>query len=279
MPSDCTIVILTFNSAGVVNETIRQASKVTANIVVVDSYSTDVTVAIASDAGCRVVQREFVHYADQRNWAIDQFGSESTWQLHLDADEVLDEEAVRSITQVVAGKSGADSFDAYLIRRLDYFMGKRLRHSGLNPWHLRLFRAGAARCEDRRYDQHFITNASVGRLGGAMHDLNVSTLREWVDRHNRWSELEAEELLSGAAAGDILQGRFFGDPRERTRWLKQRYYRAPGGLRAVAYFLYRYVIKGGFLDGRVGFYFAFFQALWFRLLVDAKVYERELLSH
>jgi hypothetical protein len=65
-----------------------------------------------------------------------------------------------------------------------------------------------------------------------------------------------------------------GDARERTRFIKEIYYKLPTGLRSVSYFIYRYFFRLGFLDGKVGFYFAFFQALWFRMLVDAKMYEQ-----
>jgi hypothetical protein len=109
-----------------------------------------------------------------------------------------------------------------------------------------------------------------------MHDKNLLSLGEWTARHNRWSDAEASEAArANRAAGKVLHARFFGDPRERTRFLKERiYYRMPVTARALSYFFYRYIIRLGFLDGKAGFYFAFFQGLWFRMLVDAKVYER-----
>jgi glycosyltransferase involved in cell wall biosynthesis len=272
MSEPCTVVILTFNCAGIVADTIRQARKVSDDVRIVDSFSTDDTPAIAHRAGCAVVQRPFKNYADQRNWAIDQAVG-SGWQLHLDADEVLDDAAVAAIRGVVAAESRAPH-DAYMLRRIDYFMGRRLRFSGVNPWHLRLFRTGRARCEERLYDQHFVASVPAGRLAGSMHDRTSMTLSDWTARHNRWSDLEAAELLAVDAQRDgVLRADLLGDPRERTRSLKGYYYRLPGGARAVAYFLYRYVVRLGFLDGREGFYFAILQALWFRVLVDAKLYE------
>lgn len=270
--SSCVVVILTFNSASIIRETVSQAKKVSPHVFAVDSHSTDGTPAILAELGCTVVQRPFSNYSDQRNWAISQIEPSYGWQLHLDADEVLDDRAVAEINAVLAS---TPEFEAYLIRRRDYFMGKMLRFSGVNPWHLRLFRSGVGRCESRLYDQHFISPAKPGRLNGFMHDKNAARLSDWIASHNRWSDAEAKEKLGPRAASDnVLQPRLTGDARERTRFIKEIYYKLPTGLRSVSYFVYRYVFRLGFLDGRTGFYFAFFQALWFRMLVDAKMYEK-----
>lgn len=268
----CVVVILTFNSASIIRETVSEAKKVSPHVFAVDSHSSDGTPAILAELGCTVVQRPFANYSDQRNWAIAQVEQAYEWQLHLDADEVLDARAVADINALLSGTPGSD---AYLIRRRDYFMGKMLRFSGLNPWHLRLFRSGQGRCESRLYDQHFISPATPGRLGGFMHDKNSARLSDWIASHNRWSDAEAKEKLGPrVAADDVLKPRLMGDARERTRFIKELYYKLPIGIRSLGYFFYRYVFRLGFLDGRTGFYFAFFQALWFRMLVDAKMYEQ-----
>ncbi|MBC7939603.1 MAG: glycosyltransferase family 2 protein [Chitinophagaceae bacterium] len=267
------VVVLTFNCEAIVGQTLAQALRLCTRPFVVDSHSTDRTVEIARSLGCQVVQRPFKNYSEQRNWAIAEVAGLSRWQLHLDADEVLDDAAVREITAIAA--SSAPGHRAYMIRRIDCFMGRQLRHSGLNPWHLRLFMSGHGVCEDRLYDQHFIADAPAGRLRGCMHDKTCVSLSDWTARHNRWSDLEVAELARGLGAKDsVLKGRLRGDPRERMRWLKGLYYRLPGGVRSLAYFGYRYVLRLGFLDGREGFYFAALQAFWFRVLVDAKAYER-----
>lgn len=272
----CRVVILTFNCEEIIGETLAQARRIDARPFVVDSFSTDRTIEILRDAGCECVQRRFDNYADQRNWAIREVAPRTKWQLHLDADEVMDDEAVTSVKAVVDG-TPPSAARAYMLRRVDYFMGRRLRHSGLNPWHLRLFRSGDGACEDRLYDQHFVAPGPVGRLEGCMHDRNSLSLSEWTARHNRWSELEVAQLLreipGHATAARVLRGRLFGDPRERARWMRKWYYRLPVGLRGVAYFVYRYFLRLGVLDGREGFYFSFLQAFWFRVLIDAKLHE------
>ena len=142
MKNECVVVILSYNSAGIIGETLGQALMASTNVLLVDSGSTDATCDIARKLGCTVLHRPFSNYSDQRNWAIKQVTDEYEWQLHLDADEVLDNLAIEEIRMaVVTGKHSA-----YMLRRRDYFMGRELKHSGVNPWHLRLFRSPQLFC-------------------------------------------------------------------------------------------------------------------------------------
>lgn len=265
------VILLTFNSIDVIERTVRAALQVSALVHVVDSGSVDGTDVLAAALGCRVVHRPFKHYADQRNWAIGEFGHLSEWQLHLDADEVLDATAVAEIRRVLADPGPASGF---ILERRTYFLGRPLRFGGTTNYHLRLFRSGTARCEDRLYDQHFVADAPAVRLRGLLHDMNVGSLSEWTARHNRWSDLEVAELRRPAAGGQgQIRAQLSADPRERRRLYKGWYYALPPILRPLLLFLYRYVLQGGFLDGRAGFLYAFLQVLWFRMLVDAKLLE------
>ena len=266
------VIVLTFNAAAVVERTLRAAAQVANQIFVVDSGSTDGTLGIVRRMGIEPVHRAFVNYADQRNWAIAEFGAQMAWQLHLDADEVLDDEAVTAVRRVLADPAAVSH--AWMFERRTYFLGRPLRFGGATNYQLRLFPSGGARCEDRLYDQHFVSTLPVQRLRGVLHDLNAGTLSEWTTRHNRWSDLESAELRrpDAAAAGQI-NARLSDDPRERRRLYKRGYYAVPLLWRALALFGWRYVVLGGFLDGRTGFLYAFLQALWFRMLVDAKLIE------
>lgn len=265
------VVLLTFNCRRSILGTVEAARRVTEHVIAVDSLSTDGTPEFLRELGCTVLSRPFVHYADQRNWAIEQAAARFDWQLHLDADEVLDERAASAVREVVA----ADRATAvYVFRRRTHFLGRRLRFGGATNYHLRLFRSGTARCEQRLYDQHFVSALPMQRVAGWLDDLNVGDLTEWTSRHNRWSSLEALELHGrGGTTGGEVVARLSADPRERRRLYKGAYYSAPPLVRALALFLYRYVAQLGFLDGRAGFVYAALQSFWFRLLVDAKLLE------
>jgi hypothetical protein len=141
-------------------------------------------------------------------------------------------------------------------------------------WHLRLFRNGAGRCEERKYDQHFyLSQGTVGELQGAMIDEIRMSLSEWTARHNRWSDAEVLEQTSAAEGARVLP-RLTGTAVERKRYLRRLYNGAPLFVRPFALFFYRYVMRLGFLDGREGFVFWTLQTFWFRFLIDAKLFEQ-----
>jgi glycosyltransferase involved in cell wall biosynthesis len=266
------VIILAFNSVDTIATTLARAREISDDLHVVDSFSSDDTVAVSRQLGAQVVQHAFESYDAQRNWAIDNLVLRYAWQLHLDADERLTPELIASVRTLP--ESPADS--GFLIARMVQFLGRILRHGGMSPtWHLRLFRNGAGRCEERKYDQHFyLSNGSTGELQGYMIDEIRMPLTEWTARHNRWADAEVlEQTVAISTAG--VQPRFRGTPVERKRSLRALYNRAPLFIRPYALFVYRYFLRLGFLDGREGLIFWTLQTFWFRFLIDAKIFEQQ----
>ena len=265
------VVILAYNSVETLGATLAQAKQISDDLHVVDSFSTDETVALSQQHGAQVVQHAFESYGAQRNWAIDHLPLRYAWQLHLDADERLTPELIASLQALPEDPAHS----GFLIGRLVQFLGRQLRHGGMSPtWHLRLFRNGAGRCEERKYDQHFyLTQGSAGQLQGYMIDEIRMSLSEWTARHNRWSDAEVMEQTQANDAVRI-QPRFRGNPVERKRFLRGLYNGAPLFVRPYALFFYRYFLRLGFLDGREGFIFWTLQTFWFRFLIDAKLFEQ-----
>ena len=264
------VVILAYNSVETLGTTLAQAQQISDDLHVVDSFSTDDTVALSQQRGAQVVQHAFESYGAQRNWAIDHLPFRYAWQLHLDADERLTPELIASVQTLPENPEQS----GFLIARLVQFLGRQMRHGGMSPtWHLRLFRHGAGRCEERKYDQHFyLTQGSAGQLQGYMIDEIRMSLSEWTARHNRWSDAEVMEQTEAMDAVRI-QPRLGGNPVERKRYLRGLYNRSPLFVRPYALFIYRYFLRLGFLDGRVGFIFWTLQTFWFRFLIDAKLFE------
>jgi len=267
------VILLSFNSEKTLGATIRRARLVSDEIFVVDSYSTDGTVALATSLGACVVQHPFADYGAQRNWAIECLPITRSWQLHLDADELMDDKLVGSIREL----SEETSKSGYFLPRYVRFLGRVMRHGGMSPtWHLRLFRTGAGRCEDRKYDQHFILlRGTAGRLPGVLIDDIQISLGEWTARHNRWSDGEVAELENQSAI-DRLEPKLFGTPPERKRFLRGLYNRVPLFIRPFGLFFYRYFLMLGFLDGTPGLIFWVLQTFWFRFLIDSKIWERRV---
>lgn len=268
------VVLLTYNSETVIEATLRSASKVSDDLHVVDSFSTDRTLSIAKAGGARVVQHPFENYGAQRNWAIENLPLKYDWELHLDADERLSDELAQEIFTVLP--RAPRDIVGYFIPRLVCFMGRPIRHGGMFPvFHLRLFRRGFGRCEDRFYDQHFFVRGRTQQLRHHFVDDIRMSLDEYVTRHNRWAAAEMREQLTCLKSGRICPA-MFGDPAQRKRFLRAWYERFPLFARAVMLFLYRYVFRLGFLDGKEGLIFYVIQTFWFRFLVDARLFEYRL---
>ena len=265
------VILLTYNSEATLGATLLSAKKLSDEIFVVDSFSKDGTVELARSLGANVVEHAFEHYGAQRNWAIDNLPITRPWQLHLDADEWMNDKLVAAILALPEEPEHA----GYFLPRSLRFLGRVLRHGGMNPtWHLRLFRGGVGRCEDRKYDQHFLlASGTSGQLHGSMIDDIRMPLTEWIARHNRWADGEVTELDSHETSGR-LEPDARGNPAQRKRYLREKYNRMPLFVRPFALFVYRYFVRLGFLDGTEGFIFYVLQTFWFRFLVDAKIWEK-----
>jgi len=266
-----TVILLSFNSEDTLGATLGRAREVAEEIIVVDSFSADGTVALAESYGAKVVQHTFENYGAQRNWAIDNLPIKTKWQLHLDADEVMDAELVAAILALPDEPEHA----GYFVPRYVRFLGRVLRHGGMSPtWHLRLFRSSVGRCEDRKYDQHFLLReGTTGKLSGGMVDNIAMSLSEWTARHNRWADGEVAELDTKQESGRLVADPK-GNPAQRKRALREKYNNLPLFVRPFALFGYRFFFKLGFLDGTEGFIFWVLQTFWFRFLIDAKIWEK-----
>ena len=268
------VVILTFNSQESIEATLLSVLAVSDDIHVVDSGSTDATLEIVRRYTSSVVHHPFENYGAQRNWAIANLELRHGWQLHLDADERLSPPLAQAVARMAADGFPGEAV-GYFLPRLTWFLGRPIRHGAMYPiWHMRLFRSGAGRCEARKYDQHFLVEGPTGRIDHPMIDDIRMPLTEWTARHNRWADAEVDELLAPSASDHLVRADMTGDPVQQKRALRSRYNRAPLFVRAVLLFLYRYVLRLGFLDGREGLIFFVLQTFWFRFLVDAKIYER-----
>lgn len=269
-------VVLTLNEARHLPRCLASLAGVADAVLVADSFSTDETVRIAQGHGARVVRRAWVNYATQFNWALTQLDADTDWVLRIDADEVLTPALAAEIRARLPGL-GPEIDGVFMGRRMT-FQGRMIRHGGLFPVRvLRLFRHGRGECENRWMDEHIKVAGPTVDFQGELIDDNLNSLTWWTDKHNRYASREAVDLLNleyGFMPRDSVARLRGGSQAGFKRWLKEVVYaRLPGGSRALVYFLYRYLIRLGFLDGRAGFAFHFLQGFWYRYLVDAKVAE------
>jgi glycosyltransferase involved in cell wall biosynthesis len=245
-------------------------------IFVVDSQSTDESIAIAEQHGAQVVQFQFNGtWPKKKNWALENLPFRNDWVFILDADEVLPPEAEQEFAQAIVK---ANNVAGYWINRRFMFMGKWLRHSYYPNWNLRLFRHSLGRYEkltdsdtqsgDNEVHEHVIVNGPTGRLRCEMDHYAFPSVEVFVEKHNRYSNWEArvsaDRQLSGSDA------RIHSDTVGRRRRLKQLSQGLP--FRPLLRFLYIYIWQKGFLDGREGYYFARLHG-FYEFLSIAKTYE------
>lgn len=268
METPLTVIVLTYNEEPNLPQALRSVCGWAQQVIVLDSFSTDRTVEIAREFGCDVHQHRFEDYGKQRNVALS-LPIRHEWVFFLDADEWLPEDLKREIADVIAGNPAENGF--YVKRRL-IWMGRWIRRGYYPTWILRLFRRGRARCEERSVNEHLIVEPPIGRLRCDFMHEDRKDLAHWIAKHVQYARREAQELLKreqGVQQTEI-DARMFGTQAQRKRWLRRHVWeRLPPFIRPWCYFLYRYILRGGFLDGKEAFVFNFLQALWFPLLIDA----------
>ena len=267
--------ILTLDEEKHIARCIASIREYCATVLVIDSGSTDRTCEIAREMGAEVIVHPFTTHARQVNAAIAHIEGRGGWLMRIDADEVL--EPPPGGVLVSAGEAS----DGLIVRRHIHFLGRRMLHGGLQPnWHLRLWRAGTGRCEERWMDEHIFVAGPTRTTVIEIADINLNPVGWWTAKHNGYASREAIEVLArkyplldrAAPAAETLHG-----PVRLKRLVKERLFnRLPGGMRAKVYFFWRYWVRLGFLDGAEGYFFHFLQVYWYRTLIDCKVREIEL---
>jgi glycosyltransferase involved in cell wall biosynthesis len=248
------VVIITHNEEANIGRTLKSVLPLVANghgeIIVVDSGSTDRTVAIARELGAKVFVEEWKGYAAQKNSAIAK--ATGDWILSLDADESLMFGAEKAIERIIG--PDADVYATYAgvwFARRNYFLGRWIRHGGFYPDRkLRLFRRGKGRFQDRAVHETVSVDGRTehkpemdytGMGPIALEHHAYPTLAGYTGHMNRYSSLGAE-----MAVADGYRGFSFVDI----------------VLRPVATFIYKYFFRLGFLDGREGLLLNLYHAVY-----------------
>ena len=220
-------VLITRNAAATLDACLESLAFAD-DIVVVDSGSTDTTVEIAGRRGARVVQKEWLGFGRQKQYAVEQ--AKHDWVLCLDADERATPELERAVRAAFAG--GEPSAPAFAFARRNRFLGRWLAHGeGYPDWNVRLFDRRRARWSDDPVHEHVLADGPVARLEGDLMHASAESIDDYVAKQNRYTTLQAEAMHArGERAG---LARLMLSP--------------------MARFLRFYVVRLGFLDGAAGF--------------------------
>lgn len=275
---DLTVVVLTYNEELHIRRCLENVAPIAKRVVIVDSFSTDKTLEIAREfPNVDILQNKWENnHAKQFNWGLDHANITTKWVLRLDADEYLTKELVEELEAKLPGLP--EDVSGIVLKRRHIFLDKWMKR-GIYPVKLmRIFRNGKGRCENRLMDEHI--QLSEGRAVEFEHDFcdhNLNNLSWFCHKHVNYAIREAVDLLdiefdlTGSAATDDSKNISAQAIAKRRK--KHAYARKPLFWRSTAYFLYRYILKGAFLEGKEGFLFSFIQGWWYRTLVDAKVLE------
>lgn len=270
--ADLTAIILTKNEESNISDCIKSIIGFASRIVVVDSGSDDKTVEIAKELGADVYIHPFENYARQFNWGIDNTGINTKWTLRLDADERFTPELCEKLEKEMALHEN-DDVNGITIEAWLYFMGKCLKHGGGRKRKLMIFKTGIGRIEDRKMDEHTVLSegTSVFVEEKFLH-YDFKDLNTYVKKLNWYATREMQDYFEGSFEHNSLQDNNAKINKKRNR--KKKYYNAPMFLRCWLYFCYAYFFKGNCLNGKEGFIYSFLYHLYYRILVDAKIYEQ-----
>ena len=274
------VVILAYNEAIHLPRALDHIRGFAREIFVVDSFSTDNTVELAKAGAAQVLQHPFQNYARQFEWALENAPISSDWVMRLDADEIIEADLAAEIVAVLP--TLPPEVTGVNLHRKTIFQGKFIRWGGRYPLTLlRIWRRGKARIEDRWMDEHmYLTDGRTVTFRGGFSDHNLYDLTFFTAKHNSYASREALDVLNQRLhlfePQLALSGQATAKQAKVKRFLKESVYnRLPFEISATLFFLYRYVVQLGFLDGRPGLIYHVLQGFWYRFLVGAKLRELE----
>lgn len=272
-------IILTFNEEQHLPRLLTSIAHLKAPIFIVDSGSTDNTLKIAEDFGAVVKYNAFENHPKQWDFALKNFDVQTPWTIGLDADQIVTPELFELLANF---KSEAyQNIEGIYFNRKNFFKGKWIKFGGYYPKYLlKMFRTGVGFSDtNENMDHRFIVpgNTITWKKGHILEEnLKENEISFWIAKHNRYSDLVAEEEIERMQAlrSQTIKPNFFGDPYQRMAFLKRMWWNMPRFLRPFLYFGYRMTFQLGIFDGKTGILFHFLQGFWFRLVVDIKIEEK-----
>jgi glycosyltransferase involved in cell wall biosynthesis len=273
------IYILTYNEEIDIGACIESAL-LSDDLILVDSFSTDRTVEIASHYPIDIFQHKFETHGKQRNWMLENIETKHEWVYLLEADERMTPELFQECLEAIKN----EKFVGYYVAEKMIFMGKWIRYSTQYPRHqMRLFKKGKVHFIDYGHTEREVCHGATDYLKNAYPHYSCSKgLSRWLEKHNRYSSDEAAENLRQLQQGKVnWWDLFFGDTEvNKRRALKDLSLRIP--FRPLVRWFYMYFILGGILDGKAGFAWctlqAFYEYLILLKLEELKQRQQEQLS-
>jgi len=249
-------IVLTYNEEDRVKDCLNSLQWCD-EVWVVDSFSTDKTIEVCKSVGARVVQHVFEGFSKQRQWALEELPLAYEWVLFVDADEIVTSELATEIR-----KRLSDNWElmGFYVPRKEILWDKWLRFGDCWPGcMMRLLRRGYARFPLNEVHEDAVVAGKVGRLKNPLIHYSINSISQMLVRLDRYTTLEAKRLIRTRSS------LFERDVPSYSRFrnvLKRLSVCVPIPLKPLAKFVWDYVIRQGFRDGRHGLAWAILNALY-----------------
>lgn len=266
------ILIPTLNEESNISQVLENVLQLNYDVFVYDTNSQDKTREIAGKYPVTIRNGTWATFAEKINCALSDFANDYEWVLRVDADERLDIKTFSNLNEFLL--NSPKNISGINIRRKIFFMGKYLRFGGMNPiYHCRITKTGFATYEIRPMDEHILTSGMIISSEMIIEEHESRGFSNWCSKHIRYAKIEQEMYFSDQYNKATWHKLKY--PEKIKRFMREEIFnKMPLFIRPVLYFIYRYFLKFGFLDGVAGLVFHVFHALWYRMLVDALIAER-----
>lgn len=273
------IIVLVKNEEVNLEETLKNLITLKCNIYIVDSSSSDKTIAIAEKYTSYIYNYEASSFSDKLNWAIEHLPIDTKWTMRVDADESFTNDL--RLELVTKLQHTDEDVCGITVKKRTYFLDKWMKYGGMYPiYTLRIWKTKQAYCEQRLLDEHIVIKKGKNIIfDGDIIDNDKKPMYSWIAKHNNYSTNEAITYFYEKDQEMDFSKKVFSSQTYRKRFLRNRvYYKTPLFIRPIIFFSYRYFFQLGFLDGKEGFVRHVLHSFWYRFLVDVKILEIKLNS-
>ncbi len=272
---DATAIVMTKNEEKNIVDCLKSMQGFAKRVVVIDCGSTDDTVELAKKYNADVYTHEFEYYAKQFNWGLENCDIDTEWVIRLDADERFPVKLCAEIETLIEKYKGQE-MNGITIEANFYFLGRCMKHGLKNKRKMMLFKKSCGCIEDKRRDAHSIISSgfSVSTKEHFEH-YDFKDIDNYIKKYNWYATREMMDYIEHKRGmqENTIQDAAIQKQRAKKYGL---YYKTPKFVRAWAWFIYNYIFRLGFLDGKEGLMFYFLECYWYRMLVDSKIFEYEL---
>lgn len=273
------LLVLTYNEESHISRLINNVKETFDDIVIVDSHSDDGTIDIinnhiSTSKNIRVYLNKFISPNNQIDWAIKKINFKYDLIFKLDADELINDELKIFLEEYSNNKHSLKNFNGIAIKRKMFFQNKLLKWGGMdNIYVTRIFNKYHFKVEERLMDEHiFIKGKILKAKKGFILDKNLKSLDEYLIKHIKYSSSEAKEFTNPYKSNKEFKSHLNVILKKRLKY--GLYYKLPFFLRSLFFFIYRYFLLLGFLDGRSGLIFHILNSFFYRFLVDIKIIQQ-----